>query len=212
MKIDQILKRVREQMKRERVSFSKDASPEDIFPSLQSYIYGVITHYTDEYDDDSFSELERRIALFSYEGAFKITGRKHSSDPSLSASQKISELENWKEEKKKQAPRLSGKNNRVFKLNLSKKKGKKMDTKYFNSDRGSLTDADKQEIFEALAKGLHPHNRSLMYRRIFMNINLIPHHGILNRIMNDGNGWGYCAGQSYVDEMRTVRKIILDCK
>ena len=38
----------------------------------------------------------------------------------------------------------------------------------------------------------------------------IPVYGILERVQLDDNGWSYCAGQSYPDEMRTVRNIVLN--
>ena len=40
----------------------------------------------------------------------------------------------------------------------------------------------------------------------------IPTFGILDRLYKDKHGWQYCAGQSYPDEMRTVRKILKDMR
>ncbi len=80
----------------------------------------------------------------------------------------------------------------------------------FNNYRDQLTDSDKQEIFEILSERLREKNRALLQRRLFEHMNLIPYHGILERIIKDDNGWSYCAGQSYPDEIRTVRRIILE--
>ena len=83
----------------------------------------------------------------------------------------------------------------------------------FNSDRELLTLDDRKLIFELLAKGLRDKNRALLYRRLFDGFdNLIPYHGILGRLIKDRGVWSYCAGQSYPDEIRTVRKIILELK
>jgi hypothetical protein len=82
----------------------------------------------------------------------------------------------------------------------------------FNSDRELLTDDDKQQIFELLSKGLRANNYNLLNDRIFNCLGMIPYHGILGRVIKEDCGWSYCAGQSYPDEIRTVRKIILTCR
>jgi len=82
----------------------------------------------------------------------------------------------------------------------------------FNNNRERMTDDDKQQIFDLLSKGLRTKNFNLLHRRIFEHLFMIPYHGILERIIKDDSGWSYCAGQSYPDEIRTIRKIILECK
>jgi len=79
----------------------------------------------------------------------------------------------------------------------------------FNNSRDNLTEDDLGQIFELLSKGLRPKNRDLLYRRLTEHLSMIPYHGILSRVMKESHGWSYCAGQSYPDEIRTVRKIIL---
>lgn len=75
-----------------------------------------------------------------------------------------------------------------------------------------MTDEDKQEIFEILASRTRQKTRELLARRLYKNLSLIPHYGILERLIKEDYGWTYCAGQSYPDEIRTVRKIVLECK
>lgn len=82
----------------------------------------------------------------------------------------------------------------------------------FNSAREILTDEDKQQIFDLLSSGLRQKNRDLLHRRIHHHLGMIPYHGILSRVMKEQHGWTYCAGQDYREEIKTVRKIILECK
>ena len=84
--------------------------------------------------------------------------------------------------------------------------------KDFNTNRSELTNKDIEQIFSLLNSGLRSKNRNLLWIRLNTDLNSIPHHGILSRIMDSGNGWEYCAGQSYPDEIRTVRNIILTLK
>ena len=78
--------------------------------------------------------------------------------------------------------------------------------------REKLTADDLQDIFALLSSGLREKNRQLLSLRIYSHLNMIPKHGAFERIMKDKHGWSYCAGQSYPDEIRAVRKLILDCK
>ena len=82
----------------------------------------------------------------------------------------------------------------------------------FNNHREQLTEIDIKELYELLSKGLRQNNRELLAKRLEKHLNLIPYYGILDRLIKESDGWSYCAGQSYPDEMRTVRKIILECK
>ena len=40
----------------------------------------------------------------------------------------------------------------------------------------------------------------------------MPTYGILERLTKEGEDWSYRAGQSYPDEIRTIREIILEGK
>jgi hypothetical protein len=82
----------------------------------------------------------------------------------------------------------------------------------FNNHRSKLTEKDTDEIYELLSNRLRQANKVLLAKRLNDHLELIPHYGILERITKEPYGWNYCAGQSYPDEIRTVRKIILDRK
>ena len=80
----------------------------------------------------------------------------------------------------------------------------------FNNHRDKLTDKDREEIFDILAKGLREKNRRRLRSMLFYGLGAIPHREILGRIQySEEFGWSYCAGQSYPDEIRYVRSIIL---
>lgn len=82
----------------------------------------------------------------------------------------------------------------------------------FNNYRDKLTNKDKEDILLLVTHRC----RLTTYRKIKANLDyslsLIPHLGILERIYKDEHGWQYCAGQSYPDEMRTIRQILKECK
>lgn len=82
----------------------------------------------------------------------------------------------------------------------------------FNNYKEKMTEKDKEEIFEILAKGTRQKTRELLALRLEKHLDLIPEFGILDRLIKESYGWNYCAGQSYPDEIRTVRKIILELK
>ena len=82
----------------------------------------------------------------------------------------------------------------------------------FNNYKEKMTEKDKEEIFEILAEGTRQKTRELLAKRLDKHLDLIPEFGILNRLIKEDYGWNYCAGQSYPDEIRTVRKIILELK
>jgi len=82
----------------------------------------------------------------------------------------------------------------------------------FNNYRDQLTDDDKEQIFKLFSSRLRADNYNLLRRRIFEHTNMLPYLGCFERIMKEPHGWTYCPGQSYDDEIRWVRKQILECK
>jgi hypothetical protein len=82
----------------------------------------------------------------------------------------------------------------------------------FNNQKANLTEEDKEEIFEILAKKTRQATRVLLAKRLDNHLDLIPEYGIFNRLIKENYGWIYCAGQSYPDEIRTLRKIVLNLK
>ena len=82
----------------------------------------------------------------------------------------------------------------------------------FNNQKSVLTEEDKEEIFDILVKGTRIKTRELLAERLNKHIDLIPEYGIFNRLIKESYGWSYCAGQSYSDEIRCMREIILNLK
>lgn len=82
----------------------------------------------------------------------------------------------------------------------------------FNNYKDKMTQNDLDQIFELLSSGLRSKNRELLRTRLNRHINLIPQYGILERLIKENGDWRYFAGQSYPDEIRTLRNIILNLK
>lgn len=82
----------------------------------------------------------------------------------------------------------------------------------FNNSREVLTEQDLEAIWKILAKGLRSKNSRLIWVRLQNDLLSIPYHGILERLIKESYGWSYCAGQSYPDEIRTIREIIYKLK
>jgi len=82
----------------------------------------------------------------------------------------------------------------------------------FNDKKLDLTSQDIDQLVELLGYRCRLETVQKLRRRLENTPSLIPSYGILNRLMLESHGWSYCAGQSYPDEIRTVRKIILECK
>tara|TARA_R100000781_G_scaffold2334_3_gene3840 strand:- start:2085 stop:2348 length:264 start_codon:yes stop_codon:yes gene_type:complete len=82
----------------------------------------------------------------------------------------------------------------------------------FNNYKDKMTEKDKEEIFEIVSSRCRQKTKELLALRLEKHLDLIPEYGILNRLIKEEHGWFYCAGQSYPDEIRTVRKIILELK
>lgn len=82
----------------------------------------------------------------------------------------------------------------------------------FNNYRNELTENDIDEIVELFTYRC----QIKTVRQIRINLELfrneIPHYGILERVIKENHGWTYCAGQSYPDEIRTVRNIFKKLK
>ncbi len=82
----------------------------------------------------------------------------------------------------------------------------------FNNLKSELTENDIDQLVALLGSRC----RENTLRKLRINLELcasqIPIYGILDRLMKENDEWSYCAGQSYPDEIRTVRKIILELK
>lgn len=79
----------------------------------------------------------------------------------------------------------------------------------FNDVKAELTERDIEDILSVIGYRCRAKTVNRMRSILTYSPQAIPNYGILNRLSDDGYGWGYCAGQSYPDEIRTVRDIIL---
>lgn len=82
----------------------------------------------------------------------------------------------------------------------------------FNNSKTNLTENDIDQIIEIIGHGCQANTVQLLRRRLELFPSLIPNYGILDRLIKEQGQWAYCAGQSYPDEIRTVRQIIKDMK
>ena len=73
-----------------------------------------------------------------------------------------------------------------------------------------LTEDQKMEIFRFISSGCRKPTKDRLSRRIDLPLSLWGNFGIYSRIVfNDGKA-SYICGQSWPDEMRTLRECILD--
>jgi len=80
------------------------------------------------------------------------------------------------------------------------------------NDELSLSETDIDDIVALLCKRCRVPTKIRIRSILTYHPSAIPTFGILSRVYKDKNGWQYCAGQSYPDEIRTVRNIIKDLK
>lgn len=72
-----------------------------------------------------------------------------------------------------------------------------------------LTDDEKQSLFDLLAEYCRSTTRERLHRVIF-NYGIHNHAGLYSRVSFVNGKAQYCAGQSYPDEIRELRKCILE--
>ena len=82
----------------------------------------------------------------------------------------------------------------------------------FNDIKNKLTEDDIDQLIDLLCNRCRANTINRFRANLSMSTSFIPVYGILNRVTKEDGKWSYCAGQSYPDEIRTVRKIILDLK
>lgn len=82
--------------------------------------------------------------------------------------------------------------------------------KNFNNQKSKLTEKDIEEIVDIVGHRCHAKTKRRLRSILTYGGGGIPLCGILNRLILDDNGWQYCAGQSYPDEIRTIKGIILN--
>jgi len=75
-----------------------------------------------------------------------------------------------------------------------------------------LTEADIEQILAIICKRCQAYTWSRCRTNLTYSLSHVPIFGILSRLTKENGEWSYCAGQSYLDEIRTVRNIIKDLK
>jgi hypothetical protein len=81
----------------------------------------------------------------------------------------------------------------------------------FNSPQG-LTDHQQQEILSIIGKGCRADTKARLSRRLQLPLSLWVRYGDYSRLIiadDTESAPYYIAGQSYTDEIKTIRKLIL---
>lgn len=80
----------------------------------------------------------------------------------------------------------------------------------FNTLKDTLTTQDIDSILCIVGHRCRIKTYNRLRSILTYGKHTIPSYGILERLYRDDKGnWKYCAGQSYPDEIRTLREIIL---
>ena len=80
--------------------------------------------------------------------------------------------------------------------------------KHNNSDY-RLTDDAKVAIWKMITKGCSKDTKQRVWNRIDLPLSLWERYGIYSRMIITDDGADYICGQSWTDEMRTLRECIL---
>lgn len=75
--------------------------------------------------------------------------------------------------------------------------------------RNDLTESDIDQIISIIGHRCRIKTVNRLRSIITYDINTIGSYGIYSRLIKEGDNWSYCAGQSYPDEIRTIRECIL---
>jgi len=81
----------------------------------------------------------------------------------------------------------------------------------FNDLKTNLVASDIESILSILGYRCRTKTINRLRSILTYSSSRIPTYWIFQRLTRDESGsWEYCAGQSYTDEIRTIRKLILD--
>jgi len=80
----------------------------------------------------------------------------------------------------------------------------------FKEGEYSLTEKQKSDILSFVGKGCRENTKAKLSRRLDVPLSLWERYGIFSRIVLDNDGASYICGQSWTDEMRTLRECILN--
>lgn len=86
------------------------------------------------------------------------------------------------------------------------------DAKYgkLENTNSRLNDAQIADILAMIGKGCRKTTKERLYGRLNVPLSLWKRYGIYSRLTLTENGADYICGQSWTDEMRTLRECILD--
>lgn len=84
-----------------------------------------------------------------------------------------------------------------------------MKQKNFNNCKGNFELTDVYALASIIGHGCRKKTKDKLISTLIYETAKIPCYGILERLMFENFEWSYCAGQSYRDEIRTIRNIIL---
>jgi hypothetical protein len=73
----------------------------------------------------------------------------------------------------------------------------------------ALTDAQKADILSMVGKGCRQNTKERLSRRLDLPLSCWERYGIYSRMTLNDKGAEYICGQSWPDEMRTLRECIL---
>ena len=79
----------------------------------------------------------------------------------------------------------------------------------FNDAKFALSEEDENQLVDIIGYRCSWKTKARIRRRL-ENSDVLPFASIFNRLVRKGDEWRYQAGQSYTDEIRTIREIILD--
>ena len=84
--------------------------------------------------------------------------------------------------------------------------------KSFNDLKKNLSENDIDQIVAIVGNRCRHPAKSRLRSIITYSPSMIPVYGIFSRLIKENGSWCYVAGQSYPDEIRTLREIILKGK
>lgn len=79
----------------------------------------------------------------------------------------------------------------------------------FNDLKTQLSEQDIDQIIGIIGHRCRVKTCNRLRSILTYSPSLVPTYGILERLTKENGGWSYCAGQSYPDEIKTLREIIL---
>jgi hypothetical protein len=80
----------------------------------------------------------------------------------------------------------------------------------FTEGTFSLTEAQKADIVAMVGKGCRSATKDKLARMLNLPLSIWQKHGIYSRVTLDDDGASYICGQSWPDEMRTLRDCMLN--